>query len=167
MADDDFADFAAAELPRLLRLARVLTGSEHDAWDLTQESLVRVGLRWSRIDRDGNPGGYARTILVRLNIDRLRRLRREFPLRANHDRPAPPVEAPGVDPWLITAWTALSPHQRTAVSLRYLLDLDIEEIAGQMGCSPGTVRAHLSRGLQRLRDQSPSSPNLGEELSDA
>lgn len=33
--------------------------------DLTQECLVRVGLRWSRIDTSDDPGAYARTTLVR------------------------------------------------------------------------------------------------------
>lgn len=167
VSEGDFADFATAELPRLLRLARVLAGNEHDAWDLTQEALVRVGLRWPRIDHHGNPGAYARTTLIRLNIDRLRRIRREFPLLAGHDRPAPTAEGPGLEGWLIAAWTALSPHQRTAVSLRYFLDLDVEDIARQMGCSTGTVRAHLSRGLQRLRDRNPCSHQLGGKATDA
>lgn len=167
MANGEFENFVAAELPRLLRLARVLTGSEHDAWDLTQEALIRVGLRWARIDRNGNPAGSARKTLIRLNLDRVRRSRRETLLGASHDRPVPTAEPAGLEPWVVSAWQALSPHQRTVVALRYLLDLEVEDIAHQMDCSPGTVRAHLSRGLQRLRDRSPRRPNLGEEHSDA
>lgn len=97
----------------------------------------------------------------------LRRLRRETPLAASHDRQAPTLEPAGLDAWLVSAWAGLSPHQRTAVALRYLLDLDVEDIAKHMGCSSGTVRAHLSRGLRRLRDRSPRRPDVGEELSDA
>lgn len=40
-----FEEFVDAEMPRLLGLARALTGNGHDAWDLAQETLVRVGLR--------------------------------------------------------------------------------------------------------------------------
>src|SRR4051812_38868855 len=51
-----FEEFAAAETPRLLRIAYGLTGNPHDAWDLVQESLVRVAARWHRLV-DGSPGG--------------------------------------------------------------------------------------------------------------
>ena len=68
-----------AQLPGLLGYARALSGNDHDAWDLVQECLVRIGVRWSRIDRDGNPAAYARTTLVRLNVDRMRRRGRERP----------------------------------------------------------------------------------------
>ena len=77
MRRDEYEMFVEAELPRLLGYARVLTGNDHDAWDLVQDGLVRVGLRWGRVERAGNPAAYTRTTLVRLNIDRLRRGRRE------------------------------------------------------------------------------------------
>lgn len=83
----EFAEFAQAETPRLLGLGYALTGNPHDAWDLTQEALVRVGTRWRRLAAQ-NPGGYARTVLVRLNIDRARRARREVLTRAAPDREA-------------------------------------------------------------------------------
>lgn len=56
--DEAFEEFVAAETPRLLRIAFALTGNRHDAWDLVQETLVRVGSRWSRLSLD-NPGAYA------------------------------------------------------------------------------------------------------------
>jgi DNA-directed RNA polymerase specialized sigma24 family protein len=59
-----FEAFARAEAPRLFRLARLLCGNEHDAWDLTQEALVRIGRRWRSIDADRDPAAYARRCLV-------------------------------------------------------------------------------------------------------
>ena len=44
--DEDFAAFAVEIAPRLMRLARTLVGNEHDAADLVQDTLVRVGTRW-------------------------------------------------------------------------------------------------------------------------
>ncbi len=70
--------FVAAEMAMLLGFARVLTGNSHDAWDLVQDTLLRMRIRWARIDRGGNPAAYARTTMARLNNDRLRRLRREL-----------------------------------------------------------------------------------------
>ena len=155
MAQSEAASFTAfvdADLPRLLGYAHVLTGNEHDAWDLTQEALARVGLRWSRMDAAGNPGAYARTILVRLNIDRLRRLRREHPRERLPEVAIQDRYAADVAPWLMAGLAGLTPRQRTAVVLRFVDDLDMAGIAAEMHCSLGTAKSHLSRGLQRLRD---------------
>ena len=60
---EDFAAFVDAQSPALLGFAHALTGNRHDAWDLLQETLVRVGERWRRIDE---PAAYARTVMTRL-----------------------------------------------------------------------------------------------------
>ena len=149
--DLDFADFVAAQTRPLLRLAHALTANPHDAWDLTQETLARLGERWGRTRFD-EPAAYARTVMVRLNIDRIRRLRRELPLFGGPAEEAP-VEVVGeADAWLVEALATLSPRQRTAIALRYVEDLDVRGIAARMGCSEGTVKSQLSRGTERLRE---------------
>ena len=146
----DFAEFAAVQTRPLLGFAHALTANPHDAWDLTQETLVRIGERWGRTRFD-EPAAYARTVMVRLNIDRIRRLRREIPLLARPERAAP-VELVGeLDGWLVEALATLTPRQRTALALRYVEDLDVRTIAERMGCSEGTVKSQLSRGTERLR----------------
>jgi RNA polymerase sigma-70 factor (sigma-E family) len=152
----EFDEFVDGELPRLLGYARALTGSEHDAWDLTQDALVRASRRWRRIRRDGNPGAYVRVTIARLNIDRHRRTRREV-LVADVPDGAAARTAPydGLDAWLQEGLLALTPRQRTAVVLRYVDDLDLAGIADVMKCSTGTVKSHLSRGLDRLREHIP------------
>ena len=155
-----FEEFAEAETPRLLRLAFALTGNEHDAWDLVQESLVRVGLRWRRL-ADENPGGYARTTLVRLNIDRGRRLRRELLPGRMPDRAVPVERVSEIEPWLVAALAELTPRQRAAVVLRVLEDLDHAAIADRLGCSVGTARSHLSRGLERMRERAAAREQVG------
>ncbi|HYF74794.1 MAG TPA: sigma-70 family RNA polymerase sigma factor [Nocardioides sp.] len=149
--DQDFADFVAVQTRPLLGFAHALTASPHDAWDLTQETLARMGERWGRSRLD-QPGAYARTVMVRLNIDRIRRLRRELPLLGAPAEDAP-VEIVGeLDAWLVDALATLSPRQRTALALRYVEDLDVRGIAERMGCSEGTVKSQLSRGTERLRE---------------
>ena len=44
----------------------------------------------------------------------------------------------------------LSPRHREALVLRYWLDLSEAEMADAMGVSRGTVKAHVSRGLDAL-----------------
>jgi RNA polymerase sigma-70 factor (sigma-E family) len=154
----EFERFAEAELPRLLGFGRALTGTHHDAWDLAQEALARIGLRWSRFASDGNPAAYVRTTMVRLNIDRLRRLRRETPVERIPDYLVVDPDADPVDPWIVAALATLTPKQRTAVVLRYVLDLDLAGIAREMDCAVGTAKSHLSRGLDRLREQATGDP---------
>ncbi|MEJ7628325.1 MAG: SigE family RNA polymerase sigma factor [Nocardioidaceae bacterium] len=155
MRQDEFEAFVGSEMSRLLGYARALTGNDHDAWDLVQEALVRIGMKWSRIERSGNPVAYTRTTLVRLNIDRLRRGGRERPVADLPDAAAVSGLPEGVDPWLESAFNSLTPRQRTALVLRYVDDLDLAGIAEAMRCSLGTAKSHLSRGLQRLRELAP------------
>jgi len=147
----EFAEFANAQARSLLGLAHALTADPHDAWDLTQETLARLGERWGRMRFD-EPAAYARTVMTCLNIDRIRRLRRELPLLTRPDEPAPVQVVGELDGWLVEALGTLSPRQRTALALRYVEDLDVRTIADRMGCSEGTVKSQLSRGTERLRE---------------
>jgi RNA polymerase sigma-70 factor (sigma-E family) len=147
--DAEFSAFVEAQSPVLLGFAHALTGNRHDAWDLLQETLVRVGERWRRIDQ---PAAYARTVMTRLNIDRIRRLRREL-LGARTREPVTSDDLTGAaEAWLVEALGTLTPRQRTALALRYVEDLDVRGIADRMGCSEGTVKSQLSRGIQRLKE---------------
>ena len=148
--DEDFAAFVESNSPGLLGFAHALTGNRHDAWDLLQETLVRVGERWGRIDQ---PAAYARTVMTRLNIDRVRRLRRELLSARHHEEPGSTDLTTAAQAWLPGALATLTPRQRTALALRYVEDLDVRGIADRMGCSEGTVKSQLSRGIARLKEQ--------------
>jgi RNA polymerase sigma-70 factor (sigma-E family) len=164
--DHEFSEFVAAQTRPLLGLAHALTADPHDAWDLTQETFARMGERWGR-SRFDEPAAYARTVMTRLNIDRIRRLRRELPTLVHRDE-QPPVEVGGeLDGWLVEALATLSQRQRTALALRYVEDLDVRGIAERMGCSEGTVKSQLSRGTDRLREHArehgPLRTGIGRE----
>jgi RNA polymerase sigma-70 factor (sigma-E family) len=152
---EEFTEWLAAETPQLLRTAYVMTCNRHDAWDLVQETVFRVASRWDRL-KDQEPGAYASTVMARLNIDRFRRARKEllFPLVTDSARrqelPAV-IDDDGLDENLVKAIKRLTPKQRTAIVLRYVNDLDTNTIAQEMNCSAATVRTHLSRGLETLR----------------
>ena len=45
----------------------------------------------------------------------------------------------------------LSERQRTVFLLRYVEELELSEIARATGLSEGTVKAHLSRAVARVR----------------
>lgn len=148
-----YEDFVRIELGRLSPLARALTGNEHDAGDLVQECLVRVGLRWDSIEQCRDVHAYARTALIRLHLNRLRRLRREV-LTARSDEPAPYADfADGIvnTDWLLRCLSSLSPEQRAVVALRYLEDLPLAEIAEHLHRPIGTVKSQLNRALTTLK----------------
>ncbi len=48
--------------------------------------------------------------------------------------------------------TRLPANQRIAIVLRYYEDLDGGAIADILGCSPVTVRTHVMRALNALRE---------------
>jgi RNA polymerase sigma-70 factor (sigma-E family) len=160
--DAEFSAFVEAQGAVLLGFAHALTGNRHDAWDLLQETLVRVGERWHRIDQ---PAAYARTVMTRLNIDRVRRLRREL-LGARTREPVTSGDlTSATDAWLVEALATLTPRQRTALALRYVEDLDVRGIADRMGCSEGTVKSQLSRGIARLKEHADPAQQPAQKVT--
>ena len=136
----------------LLRTAFLLTGDLHAAEDLLQDTLARMYVRWSRIST--SPEAYARRALVNASVSRWRsRGRRpEVPLSPAHD------QAQGDHSGAVTVRTVVAAalrqqarQQRAVVVLRYFDDLSEVETAALLGCSVGSVKAHASRGLARLR----------------
>lgn len=146
-----FDEFAAVETTRLFGLARVLCGNEHDAWDLTQETLTRVSARWDRVAHHDNMAAYARTTLANLHKNSRRRRREvllaEPPDPAVHDT----AGSLALDAWLDDAMRALPHRQRVAVALTYLEDRPIVEVAQVLGCGVATAKTHLARGRDSLR----------------
>jgi RNA polymerase sigma-70 factor (sigma-E family) len=150
---DDFESFIRDRTPALVRYGFVLSGNPHDAADLAQESLARLGERWSRVSSRGDPEGYVRATMARLHISWWRRRRREHPVRTLPERSyidTGITEADG-DLGLWRAVADLPPRQRVVLVLRYHEQLTDEEIARLLGISRGTVRSQAARGLDKLR----------------
>lgn len=152
--EDDFAEFVRAALPGLLRYGHALTGNPHDAADLVQAVLEKVGARWAKISADcADPSAYVRKAMVNTHVSRWRRSRRETLLAEFPDVPAAEgrdrLEAEPV--W--AALRALPPRQRAVVVLRYYEGMSEVEIAETLGISCGTVKSQSSKALTTLRKQ--------------
>lgn len=149
---EGFDEFLDAEMPRLISLAVRLTGNRDDAWDLVQEALIRVGMKWNQVDRNGNPAAYAQKTMLRLHWKRSRRSRERhggpLPEIATHD---PALESVDSRDWIASLLEQLGPRQRAVIVLRYCYDLELAEIAARLGCSVGTVKSQHSRAIQHLR----------------
>jgi RNA polymerase sigma-70 factor (sigma-E family) len=155
----DFSAFATSRWPGLVRLAFGLTGDRWLAEDIAQTALARAYVAWPRVSRADDPDAYLRRILVNASN---RRFRRHRVAEQPGDPPERPVDGPadlvGERAALLAALHELPARQRAVIVLRYWEDLTDTQIAGALGCSPGTVRSQLSRALAKLRE----SPALGE-----
>jgi RNA polymerase sigma-70 factor (sigma-E family) len=151
---EDFAEFARVSLPGLLRYGYALTGNGHDASDLVQGVLERIGSRWTSVVRStDNPLAYARRAMVNAHISRWRRRRREC-LAADIPVSAVTVERYAFeDEPLWQALRGLAPRQRAVIVLRYYEDLTEVETAAALGISQGTVKSQTSKALATLRSR--------------
>ncbi|MBP2475824.1 RNA polymerase sigma-70 factor (sigma-E family) [Crossiella equi] len=154
MADrtTDFVEYVRARGPALRRTAFLLCGDWHRAEDLTQTALIKLYKAWRRVELSGAVDAYARQILVRTAIDESRLFfwRRE---KVTAELPDLPALENGTDAALDVrrALAALPKRQRAVVVLRYWEDLSVQEVAGLLGCSEGTVKSQAAKGLATLR----------------
>lgn len=146
----DLAEPALEQLFRdrfdpLVRLATLLTGSQHVAEELVMDAFTRLAPRWTEVDR---PAAYLRTSVVngaRSHHRRLRTVRRQ---------PIPRAEG-AWDPDVDELWQRLAtlrPDERACVVLRFYEDLPLAQIAEQLDLPLGTVKSHLHRAIAALRD---------------
>lgn len=148
MSDGFVSDFE--ELFRVAyRSAYAILGDRGDAEDCAQESLARAMVRWRRIESYG-PAWVAR-VSTNLALDRARKRRRSVltgELSKESTHPDAYAEQRHV---LAQALRNLPRRQRHAVVLRHIADLSEADAAVALGCSVGTVKSSVSRGLASLK----------------
>ena len=137
------------------RAAFRLLGNRAEAEDVAQEACARACLRWGRLVRRGSAAPWVVRVATNLAIDQYRRRRRAEAQTGDAPRPVAADEGRRVD--LHRALEHLTNRQRDVVVLRYVVDLTEAETAEALGCAPGTVKSHATRGLAALRTA------LGEE----
>lgn len=158
-----FDEYVTAHGAALLRFARLLTGDEHRAEDLTQDVLARAYVRWKRVAGADDPDRYVRRMLVNANHSWWRlRSSREVRVAAVADRQLDgAIDADAVERDVL--WRLISelpPKQRAVLVLRYYCDLTGADIAEILGCSAVTVRTHAMRAVATLRRRYPAADDL-------
>lgn len=174
--DDKAADlrrrlnaFLADVERRALRVAEFSVGHRDDALDIVQDVMLAFADRYAR-----KPEDEWRPLFYRCLENRIRDHYRRHAVRSRWltwlDRPdEPPVaqrfededtptpaERLALDRFSDALGAALErlPHrQRQAFLLRTWEGLSVAETAVAMGCGEGSVKTHLSRAMQQLRDQ--------------
>jgi RNA polymerase sigma factor (sigma-70 family) len=152
----DFEQFVQAELPRLSRFAGVLVGDRQLAHDVLVDALLVASRRWPEIGVMAHPMAYVRRIVVTTFLAERRKTARRQTVPSSDrnvlDRPSRDGTGRVDDRELLDGLLRRLPvQQRTAVVLRYYLDLDDAAIADTMNTSVGSVRSMISRALAGLR----------------
>lgn len=170
-----FRDVIEPEIAVMLRVARSITGSNADAEDLVQESLVRAFRSLDGFD-GRHPRAWLLTIVRNTNANMHRRRRpitvEDWEL-VHTSRPAfgaalaPAAEEVFVSEELDTALrdavAGLAPKFRSTLVLVDVHDLSYAEAAAVLDVPVGTVMSRLSRARQRVRSAlGPTFATRGE-----
>lgn len=139
----DFDTFFAAQRPGLVRLAVLLLDGPAAAEDVVHDALAAA---WTRWDRLADPLAYVRRCVVNGCHSEHRRGRLLGRLRATASR----ADEPAPD-YLLDALAGLPGRQRSALVLRYYLQLTDREVGAVLGCRPEAAKTLAHRGLRSLR----------------
>lgn len=144
---------------RVYRLAYRLSGNQHDAEDITQETFIRVFRSLDRFE-PGSFSGWLHRITTNVFLDTVRRRNRvrinpigeeaaEMP--STEPTPEQTLADADLDPDLQAALDDLAPEYRAAVVLCDVGGLSYDEVGAALGVKVGTVRSRIHRGRRNLR----------------
>jgi RNA polymerase sigma-70 factor (ECF subfamily) len=166
----DFGSWMTQEQRRVYALCRRMLQDPDEADSATQDVFLKA---YQAIQRDGgkdldDPARWLSKIAVNTCLDRLRSKKWQIWRR----RPAPEDEAfilsmtPSTSPEaedryfagqisgrLAAALGRLSARQRAVFTLRHYEEMSLEEIGQILGLDVGTVKAHMFRAVNRLREE--------------
>ena len=149
----------------LLRAAWVLTGDAHHAEDLLQTALAKSLSAYDKLANDHKFEAYLRTTMYRTYISwwRRRSWRSEIPSDTVPDGGATDTGTPELRVDVLRALATLPRMQRAVVTMRYVEDRPIAEVAEALGISEGAVKKYAHRGCAALRESAHLRP---QEASD-
>jgi RNA polymerase sigma-70 factor (ECF subfamily) len=168
-ATEEFAQIVTRHRNQIFRFLLASTRDIDLAETLTQDCFLKAHRNWSGFRGESSAMTWLMRIAINLEKDHWRNRRLQFwrLTRTNS------VDLDEASEWLPSGersaeqkllareqvkavWRAvegLSARQKTVFLLRYVDEMDLGEIAAATGLSEGTVKAHLSRGLTKVREQ--------------
>jgi RNA polymerase sigma-70 factor (ECF subfamily) len=166
---DDFEAVVRLYWPKVFRFALASLRDTHAAETLAQDCFFRAYKARATFRGDASVSTWLMQIAVNLVRDHARDRRLQFWKRARltavdtavagrwiPDGAASPELAALRKEQVQAVWNAagsLSERQRTVFLLRFVEDMDLLEIAAATGLKEGTVKAHLFRALQAVRER--------------
>jgi RNA polymerase sigma-70 factor (ECF subfamily) len=142
--EHDYARVFQETGPHLWRALFAFTGGRRQ---IAEEAMAEAFARAMEHRGIRDPAAWIYRTAFRIARQELERERRPQPAAAGST-----ADVPSGIHELLDALERLSPNQRAAVVLHYEADLPVAEIARRMGLSQPTVRVHLHRARNRLRE---------------
>lgn len=134
-----------------MRIAYTITGDWPSAEDATQQAFSSLYVYWPRI-RPETLDAYAQRTLVNSCLALLRKRKRE-PVTEYVPEQGYAHNAPDDRIDLQRALMTLQPKTRAILTLRYLEDLSVKQVADVLDVAEGTVKSRSKRALDLLREQ--------------
>jgi RNA polymerase sigma-70 factor, ECF subfamily len=153
----------------VFRLAFRMTGNEHDAEDVVQESLLKAYRNLGRFEERAQFSSWLFRLTANCAYDllRTRSRRQEESLEPPPDQPSPGLldgvasEEPAPDRlvWsgevgrrVRAAMARMSASERAAFTLRHFEGLSIQEICGTLELDPSAAKQSVFRAVRKLRE---------------
>lgn len=147
-------DLIVAQIPRLRRYARALTGNMDSADDLVQSTLERALEKWRLWQRERDLRPWLFSIMHNLHVDGYR-LSNHLDYYEDVDIISPPSRANQEDALQIRdlerALALLPVDQREVLLMVGLEEMTYAQIAQALNVPQGTVMSRLSRARIRLK----------------
>jgi len=156
---------ARFERPVFSFLHRRLHGELGVVQELTQEVFLKCLRHCQRFEAGRPVSAWIFTLAANAATDHLRKRGRELPPPESFDAPDPHQPSP----WdqvdqdrklqaLREALEGLTPRQRSMVLAYYVHEHPVKQIAEDLGCAEGTVKATLFQSLAKLRKNLEVTP---------
>ena len=165
----EFGAWMSAEQKRIFLLCKRMLQDIDEADAATQDTFLRAWLALSREPKElDDPGRWLTRIAVNICLDRLRSRRWQFWRKrpSSEDEQTILQLAPAAGPnaedrlfanqitrRLESALEKLSLRQRAVFALRHYEDRSLADIAGILELDIGTVKVHLFRAIEKLREE--------------
>jgi RNA polymerase sigma-70 factor (ECF subfamily) len=169
IASQEFAGVVARHRAQIFRFLLSSTRDVDLAETLTQDCFLKAHRNWASFRGESSAMTWLMRIAINLQKDHWRNRRMQFWRQTRTNA----VDLDEASDWLPSGersveqkmlareqvadvWRAvegLSERQRTVFLLRYVEELELKEIAEATGLSEGTIKAHLSRALGRVRTE--------------
>lgn len=147
--ESDYIAFFHARQRDFMRVAYSIIGDWSSAEDAAQQAFSALYVYWPRIKPE-TLEAYAKRTLVNSCFTLLRKRKRETVTAYVPERSYADVRDDHID--LRRALQSLPPRSRAIVTLRYLEDLSVKQVAEILDVAEGTVKSQTKRALARLRE---------------
>jgi len=153
---DAFQELVKRWEKRLFYYLRRLLDNEEDAWDALQETWLKVNREMRNLRDPAALATWLYRIARNTAVSQLRKTHRNVSLDDDACGTPDGAEDPGIESFpdvhvLHECLRRLPPAQREALTLHFLEDMKVDEIAEVTGAPSGTIKARLFHAKRAMR----------------